>query len=386
MIDLNPILERAVTEGRAPGLVAGVIDAGGRRSIAAAGLRGVDNPAPMSADTLFSIASCTKAITSVAALQLVERGLLHLDEPVGERLPALAAPRVLTGFEASGAPITRPARGAITLRRLLTHTSGLAYDFNSAEISQYLSARGEVLMGAEQPNLPLMFDPGEGWLYGIGIDWAGRLIEAASGQTLDAYVDENILAPLGMKDTSYFPGPELSARKASVHQKTGDGAFIAIPFGMPPVRHFMMGGAGLYSTVGDYLTFLASILAGGAPLLKAGTFELMMGNHVGDLDAGALKSANPLLVRDYDPLPGLTRRHGLAGLINLDPVPGGRAAGSLAWAGIANCYYWADPASGRAGVLMAQVLPFGDPGIIATFDEIERAAYAQSMMRSEGAA
>jgi methyl acetate hydrolase len=375
MTDLHSILEASVAAGHAPGLCATAITPDGQRLGACAGVRGVDNPHPMTADTLFMIASCTKAVTSVAALQLVERGLVDLDAPVGERLPALAAPRVLTGFDAGGAPLTRPATKPVTLRRLLTHTSGLAYDFCCADLNAYLAATGGALMGAAEPDIPLMFEPGDAWQYGIGIDWAGRLIEAVTGRGLDAWCAEHIFGPLGMADTTFFPDPAQAARKASVHQKGPDGAFVVVPFGMPPVPHFMMGGAGLYATAGDYLTFLAALAGGGAPLLAPATFALMMQNHVGDLDAGALKTAQPAMSRDFEPLAGLTRRHGLAGLVNLDPVPDGRRSGSLTWGGIANCYYWADPVARAAGVLFAQVMPFGDPGILATFEEVERAVY-----------
>jgi CubicO group peptidase (beta-lactamase class C family) len=373
---LQPIVEAGVKDGRAPGFCAAVITQDGERLAACAGARGVDSPDPMTPDTLFMIASCSKAITSVAALQLVERGLLDLDAPVGERLPILDAPRVLTGFDAAGAPLTRAATRPITLRHLLTHTSGLAYDFCCADLASCMAASGGSLMSGTEPDIPLMFDPGEGWQYGIGIDWAGRLIEAASGRRLDAWCAEHIFAPLGMVDTTYFPDATQAARKAGVCQKGPDGQFVAVPMAMPPVHHFMMGGAGLYTTAGDYLTFLGAIVAGGGALLKPETFALMMQNHVGDLDAGALKTAQPAMSSDFEPLAGLTRRHGLAGLVNLDPVPGGRSAGSLAWAGIANCYYWADPTAGAAGVLFAQVTPFADPDILATFDEVERAVYA----------
>jgi methyl acetate hydrolase len=377
MSQLQAILDAAVAEGRAPGFTAAVRTADGTRTLARAGVRGADNPAPMSDHTLFSIASCTKAVTSVAAMQLVERGLLDLDAPVGERLPLLAQPKVLEGFDAEGGPRLRPARRPITLRHLLSHTSGLGYDFTSEALAKWAAHAGVVLMGgAEDPDLPLVFEPGEGWLYGVGIDWAGRLIEAVSGQPLDDYVGANILEPLGMADTSFFPAETDAPRKASVHIRGEDGGFVPIPFGMPPVRHFMMGGAGLYSTADDYLKFLEAILAGGAPLLGPEAFATLMANQVGEMDAGPIKSANPLMARDFEPLPGLTRRHSLAGLINLDPVPAGRAAGSLAWAGIANCYYWADPASGVAGVVMAQVMPFADPAVLDTFEAVEKSAYA----------
>jgi CubicO group peptidase (beta-lactamase class C family) len=376
MIALQGILDGAVAAGVAPGLGAAVITRDGETLSAAAGVLGLDNHAPMTPDTVVWIASCTKAITSVAALQLVERGLIDLDEPVGPRLPALAAPKVLTGFAADGAPILIPAQAPITLRRLLTHTSGLGYDFCCADLARYLEAVGGSLRGEGEPDIPLMFEPGAAWLYGIGIDWAGRLIEAVSGQTLDAYVADHILTPLGMADTTFFPPPERAARQASVHQKLAEGGFAAIPFAMPPTRHFMMGGGGLYSTAEDYARFLGAILRGGAPLLGPETFARMMANQVGDIDAGALHSVQPALLNDFAPLAGLRPRHGLAGLINLDAVPAGRSSGALAWAGLANCYYWADPATGVAGVVMAQVLPFADPAILATFEAVERAAYA----------
>jgi methyl acetate hydrolase len=376
MIDLQRILQAGVEARGAPGFSAAVVTRGGARLTACAGARGLDNPEPVTPDTLFWIASCTKAITSVAALQVVERGLVDLDAPVGERLPALGAPRVLTGFDAAGKPLTRPATRPITLRRLLTHTSGLAYDFCSADLSAWLAATGGVLMGAAEPDIPLMFEPGEAWQYGIGIDWAGRLVEAVTGQGLDAWCAEHIFAPLGMDDTTFFPDAAQATRKASVHQKAPDGTLSAIPFGMPSTPHFMMGGAGLYATASDYLTFLGVVLAGGAPLLKPETFALMMQNQVGALDAGALKSTQPMMSLDFEPLAGHTRRHGLAGLINPEPIPGRRSAGALAWAGLANCYYWADPAAGVAGAVFAQVLPFADPAILATFEEVEHAAYA----------
>lgn len=375
MIDLQSILAEGVAAGRAPGFSAAVITRNGERLTAAAGARGVGDPSPVTDDTLFWIASCTKAITSVAALQLVERGLLSLDTPVGDILPNLASPRVLTGFSDTGLPILRPATAPITLRRLLTHTSGLGYDFACEDLAKYLSATGESLMGATDPDIPLMFEPGAAWLYGIGIDWAGRLVEAASGQTLDAYFAEHIFAPLGMTDTAFFPNAHQQSRQATVHQKLPDGSFAAIPFGMPVEPHFMMGGGGLYSTAADYLKFLGAIVAGGAPLLTAETFAMMMTNQVGDFDAGALKTNQPTLSLDFEPLPGMTKRWGLAGLLNSDPVPEGRAAGSLAWAGLANCYYWADPVAGAAGIVLAQLFPFGDPGVLTTFEAVERAVY-----------
>ncbi|MBS0410332.1 MAG: beta-lactamase family protein [Proteobacteria bacterium] len=347
---------------------------------AAAGVRGADNPAAMSEDTVFWIASLTKALTSAAAMQLVEQGRVSLDEPVSRWLPRLAAPKVLEGFDADGKPLTRPARTPITLRHLLTHTSGLAYDFFSADLVRYLQATGESLMGAEDPDIPLLFEPGAGWQYGISTDWTGKLVEAVSGESLDAYMQAHLFEPLGMADTTFSPGEALAGRRASVHQRLPDGGVVPIPFGMPSPPYFAMGGGGLYATAGDYLKFLRAILGGGAlegaRILKAETVAEMARNQIGDLGVGALKTSNPMLSNDFEPMAGQPKGWGLGFLINHGPGPAGRGAGALAWAGLANCYYWIDPAAGRTGVVMSQVLPFADPKVLETFEAVERAAYA----------
>ena len=207
MSDLDDLLRRGVADDLAPGLAAAVLKPDGETLVASAGVRGLDNPAALTPDTIFYIASCTKPVTSIAVLQLVERGLVSLDEPVGGLIPALADPEVLTGFDAAGAPITRPARSKITLRHLLTHTSGLAYDFTSVELTRYLSSKGLDFRQPEPPPIPLVFDPGGGWIYGVGIDWVGRLIEAVTGQGLEVYCAANIFEPLDMHDTTFFPSP-----------------------------------------------------------------------------------------------------------------------------------------------------------------------------------
>lgn len=372
---LQAILQDGVAAGHAPGMVAALAGPDGVAQ-ASAGARGADNAAAMTPDTVFWIASLTKAVTSVAAMQLVEQGRVGLDEPVGRWLPRLAEPKVLEGFAEDGTPRLRPAKTPVTLRHLLTHTSGLAYDFFSADLVRYLQATGGSLMGAEDPDVPLLFEPGAGWQYGISTDWAGKLVEAVSGERLGAYVDAHICRPLGMADTTFSPATGEAPRRASVHQRLPDGGVVPIPFGMPPVPYFSMGGGGLYSTAGDYLAFLRALLAGGGPVLKAETVAEMSRNQIGAMAAGALKTSNPMLSLDYEPMPGAPKGWGLGFLINHDAGPAGRGAGALAWAGLANCYYWLDPAAGRAGVLMSQVLPFGDPKVLQTFEQVERLAYA----------
>ncbi len=370
-------IEAAVAEAVAGGLPGVAVAArlpDGELVEAAAGVRGLDNPAPMTADTHFWIASCTKAVTTAAALQLVEQGLVGLDEPVGERLPTLAAPKVLTGFDGEGRPILEPAREPITLRRLLSHTSGLGYEFCSEPLTRYVAAVGPYPRDVG-PDAPLLFEPGSGWTYGIGTDWTGQLIAAVSGEGLDAYLQRRIFAPLGMTETTFSPSPAQRTRRASMHARGVDGALAPIPFEMPPGPHFGMGGGGLYSTAGDYLKFLGAILAGGGPILSAASVAAMAGAEWEGEEVGVLAATNPTLCAGFDPLPGKIKRWGLGFLINPEPGPAGRSAGSLAWAGLGNCYYWADSATGAAGVFLAQQFPFADPAALAAFAAFERAVY-----------
>jgi CubicO group peptidase (beta-lactamase class C family) len=371
---VQAVLDRAVAEGVAPGMTAAVLGADGRESFYAAGVRGLADPTPMSADDVFWIASCTKAITSAAALQLVERGVLDLDAPAGERLPGLAEPRVLEGFGADGTPRLRPARKPITLRTLLTHTSGLAYDFFSADLARYYAHTGGNLMMSAPSEPVLAFDPGDGWQYGISTDAVGWLVEQASGQGLGAYVAEHIAGPLGMADTSFTPGPALAARAVGMHSRGEDGAFAVAPaFPSSPVYY---GGGGLSSTAPDYLKFLRAVLAAdGAGVLGPKARAWL---HAADsaMPAGELRTAAPPISCDFNPMPGSPKTWTLGFLRNEADIPGGRRAGSLAWGGLANCYYWADPSSGVAGVLFAQFLPFGDPAMLSAFEAFEQAVYA----------
>src|SRR5713226_7406691 len=169
---------------------------------AVGGLDDAKGPA-MTLDTVFRIYSMTKAVTCVAAMQLVEEGKLSLDAPVPAIDPALAAPQVLEGFDQEGAPLLRPAKRPITLKHLLTHTAGFTYEFWNTDTLRYVETTGtpRIISGQLAAlRRPLNFDPGERWEYGINIDWVGRIIEAVSGQSLDAYLRERIFAPLGMAD------------------------------------------------------------------------------------------------------------------------------------------------------------------------------------------
>jgi methyl acetate hydrolase len=382
MTTLQESLAGAVKRAGVPGAVALVGDREGVVFAGAFGTRGVDDRSPMGLDTLFWFASMTKAVTSVAAMQLVEQGRLALDEPVGAWLPKLAEPMVIAGFDSTGAPILRPARRAITLRHLLTHTSGLGYDFFSADL---LRARGPGgPPAASDPawlETPLLFEPGESWVYGTSTDWVGLAVEAASGDTLDVYFKNHILGPLGMADTAFVIPPAKMARLAPMHARSEDGAVTTIPSMALAMTDapFFSGGGGLTGTGGDYMRFLRMILnegrLDGARILKSETVAAMSVNHIGGLRAGALEPTMPHLSRPFDAFPGKPTGWGLGFLINHEPVAGGRAAGSLTWAGLANTHYWIDSAAGLAGLILTQIFPFGDEKVMAMVGAFERAAY-----------
>jgi len=326
----------------------------------------------------------TKAVTCVVAMQLVEEGRLSLDEPVpdiGE--PVLAAPQVLEGFDAAGQPLLRPAKRPITLKDLMTHTAGFTYEYWNTGTRRYVETTGTpTMMSGRLAALrrPLAFDPGDKWEYGINIDWVGRLVEAVRGQSLDACLRQRIFDPLDMPDTGFALSPQQHARQASLHQRQSDGGLAPQPLAPPSTPEFCAGGGGLRSTGRDYLRFLRMLLhegeLDGAHILKPETVALMGQNHIGDLPAGIMKSVAPELSNDVDFFPGAKLRWGLGYMLNLEPGPHGRSAGTVGWAGLGNLYYWLDPARRVTGVIMTQILPFADPAAVRLYGQFERGVYA----------
>ena len=212
-------LRRAVDAGDVPGVVAIAATIDGPIYESAFGTRRLGVPSgqsgPMTLDTVFRIASMTKAITCVAAMQLVEQGKLSLDGPLLDIDKALSAPRVLTGFDAAGKPQLRPAKRLLTLKHLMTHTAGFCYEQWNPDLERCVAALGMPQMASGKLaalRMPLMFDPGERWEYGISIDWIGRLVEEASRQKLDTYFAEHITGPLGMTDTGFAVSPAQRGR------------------------------------------------------------------------------------------------------------------------------------------------------------------------------
>lgn len=367
----------AVAASGLAGAVGLIGDKSGTTFSHATGVRSVESGAAMTTDTLFQIASMTKAVTSVAAMQLVEQGRLSLDAPIGDLLPDLANPQVIAGFDDAGAPILRPATKAVTLRHLLTHTSGMGYDFISID---QLRARAGVMPepgSLASIKTPLIFEPGERWEYGVNTDWAGLAVEAVSGQTLGDYFAAHVTGPLGMDDTAFRPDPFSDPRMASIHTRTPDG-LVTVPMALGG-GEFNQGGGGLSTSGADYMRFLRMVLNGGAldgvTLLKPETVAELCRNQISGFPAGRMGSTMPEFAPPYDPFPGMECGWSLAFLINPEPGPYGRSAGSLAWAGIFNSYYWIDPAKDVIGIFLSQHMPFGDAGALAAAGELERIAY-----------
>ena len=378
---VDEVLKTAIDRGDVPGVVAMAATREGPVYHGAFGKRALPDGPAMTVDTVFWIASMTKAITSAAAMRLVEQGKLSLDWPIAEVLPELASPQVLEGFEATGEPKLRPARQQITLRHLITHTAGFVYDVWHADMLRYREGKGMPDIFSCKNTalmLPLAFDPGEEWEYGINIDWIGKAVERVSGQKLGDYFAEHLFGPIGMPDTGFKLTPARRSRLVGMHSRGPDGALAPMEFELPREPEFEMGGGGLYGTAADYLAFESIFLnqgrAGGRQVLQPETVRLMAENAMGQLVVRALPAALPYS-NEAEFFPGMVKKWGLGFMISTEAVPGGRGPGSLAWAGLGNTYFWIDPASGIAAVILMQLLPFADAKALALLDGFEKALY-----------
>lgn len=379
---IDGVLERAVTGRAAPGIVAMVGDRDGVIYEGASGLVSVDGNEPATLDTVFAIMSMTKALTSVAALQLVERGELALEQPVADVLPAFDALQVLDGFDGEEPRLRAPASRA-TIRHLLTHTSGAAYPFLNADLLRYHAVTGlpDVMSGSlEMLKAPLVCDPGTRWEYGTSTDWLGQVVEAVTGMDLGSCCRERIFAPLGMPDATFVATEEQASRMMAVHFRLPDGGLLQQALELPEPE-FQSGGAGACATAPDYMRFMRALLRGGEldgeRILAPETVDLMFSEQLeGAVMPDGMTAAVPMLSNDVPSMP-VPEGWGLGLRLALEDLPGMRPAGTADWGGLLNCAYWIDRASGVAAVIMTQLLPFYDAAIVQVFAEFELGVYAE---------
>ncbi|HXD65210.1 MAG TPA: serine hydrolase domain-containing protein [Solirubrobacteraceae bacterium] len=379
---LDEVLSDAVTRGIAAGLAAVVVDRDGELYLGTAGSVVAGEDRPVTAETVFRIASMTKPLVTVAALQLVEAGRLDLDDEVASIVPAFAELRVLDGFDGDQ-PVLRPAGSAATIRNLLTHTSGCGYWFGNADLARYQELTGlpdiiESRLGALEA--PLMSDPGTRWEYGISIDWLGQVIETVTGQDLGAYLDEHLLGPLGMADTTFSPTPEARERLMTLHERPEGGGLVVSEREWVETPEFSAGGHGLYSTARDYGRFLRAMLRGGeldgARVLSAESVDLAFSDQLNGLPLPDLiPTQAPWLVHDVVALP-FRQTWGFGFQLMLEDIPGMRREGSGFWSGVLNTHFWIDRASGVAGAVLTQLIPMFDEALLEVLAGFEMGVYA----------
>jgi CubicO group peptidase (beta-lactamase class C family) len=378
---IDQVLHDAVDNGVVPNVVAMAADHDGLIYEGAAGPRVAGGSDAVTADTTFRIASMTKMVATTAALQLVEDGKLDLDDPIEKYRPEFAKLQVLEGFDGD-APRLRAPKSKATVRQLASHTSGLAYWFWNRDIVRWEEATGtpNVLSGEEVIfTAPLIADPGATFEYGINTDWLGRVVEAVSDTTLDAYIAEHILKPLGMEHTGFAIDDEQRADLVPIHLRGTDGEWSATEIDWKRDPEYWAGGHGLYSTPRDYLRFQRMLLNSGTidgvQILEHGTVDAAFSNQIGHLSfPEEVKTADPGSSADFVAGPGY--KFGLGLLLNDHDVPGMRRVGSGAWAGLFNTHFWVDRRTGVTGAIYAQTLPFVEPSVFGVYADFEKALYA----------
>ncbi len=378
---LDAVLREAVDRSALPQVVAIAADQNGIVYRGAEGPRVVGEPEPVNLDSVFRIASMTKIITTIAALQQRDRGVLDFDAPVETYCPEFADVPVLDGFDLDG-PRLRPPRSRAVVRQLLTHTAGLAYSFWDVDLARWAAAPPPGLppRGRSGPcAAPMVNDPGVEVTYGTGTDWLGRVVEAASGQSLDAYIAAQVCEPLGLTSTTFHLDHEQRNRTVPVHDRDATGSWAPTGIDWETRPEFWPGGHGLYSTASEFLVIQRMLLDGGsyggALILAESSVGEMFSNQIGTLwFPAAVATTDPATTADLCVGTGMKWGWGL--LLNTRRQPGLRSAGSGGWAGIFNTYFWIDRVSGLTGLFLAQCRPFFDPAILRTFAAFETAVYA----------
>jgi CubicO group peptidase (beta-lactamase class C family) len=373
--DVDGLLSEALASGVVHGVAAMVVDRDGVLYEGAAGDAGPD--------TVFRNASMTKAVATTGALQLVEQDRLGLDQTVESVLPEFAELQVIEGFDGDQ-PILRPPATKATVRQLMTHTAGLGYFFLNERLFRYGPAVGlpSPLEGKKiSLSAPLINDPAVAWEYGVHTDWLGLIVERLTGQTLGAYLAENVYGPLGMTDSTFHPTAEQRARLLPVRMRAADGTLEPTDLDLPGEPEWDAGGHGSYGTARDYARFIRAWLNDGEldghRVLKAETVATAFEDHIEGIPMPeVMRSCIPELSLDVPSLP-VPQGWGLGFHLVKADIPGMRSAGTGDWAGIFNTFFWIDRAAGIGALMMAQVLPFFDARIVETLLAFETGVYAQ---------
>jgi methyl acetate hydrolase len=381
---LNHLLD-AVTTGQqcVPGVVAAITGRDGLIYEGASGQRTLGQAGAMTTDSVFAMFSTTKAITATAVLQLVEDGRLDLDAPARNYVPMIGELKVLEGFDSDGTPRLRAPKKHITTRMLLLHTAGLGYEFFNENYNRLVQEgrQPSIISGSLAALLtPLLFEPGEQWEYGSNMDWAGLVVEAITGKRLGEVMQQRIFEPLGMTDTAFSMTTSMLQRRAGMHQREEDGSLTAVEGSLLPEEpEVHMGGHGLFSTVKDYCLFIRAWLNDGqgdhGRILKPETIRFAEKNGLDNLKIKALPCVIPSISHTAEFFPGMPKSWALSFMVNEQDAPTGRPAGSLAWAGLANLFYWIDRKNGIGGFWATQILPFVDPVSTNGYLDFETAAY-----------
>jgi methyl acetate hydrolase len=380
--NLERLLAGLVRSGALPNVTAQAATTEGETYRFACGVTTLGDDHPLTTDTVIWLASMTKLIVAVAALQQVERGALGLDTAMADVVPALGRVQVLDGFDAAGDAQTRPARAPITMRQLLSHTAGYAYSTWNPRLKAYQDRyRIPDIFECREITLtlPLMFEPGSSWEYGMNIDWVGKAVEQVSGMSLERYLRKNVLGPLGMTRTSFVLDQRMRSDLAGMHHRGPDGVLSVMEFEVTQTPEFFMSGGAMYGSAGDYLRLLRALLnlgtLDGVQVLRPETVVDAAGNQLGELSVRPLATLDPTSSNDVTLMPRMGEKWSLLGLRNESVTPNGRSQGSMFWCGMANCYYWVDWQRGDTGLLCTQVLPFVDPVVLDAFDSFERAIH-----------
>jgi methyl acetate hydrolase len=371
---LSSFLKSATDRGDVPGVVVAVVDKNGVLYNEAFGKSSTVKNTPMTKDTIFNMASMTKPITSTAIMILVDEGKLKLDDELAKYLPKWKDPQVISKFnEADASFETRPAKRQITIRHLLTHTSGIGYGFASPMLTKIMEKTKKSEMDS-----PLLFDPGESWAYGASTRVLGLVVEAVSGQKIDAYLQARILGPLGMNDTSYLVPTTKYSRVVAVNARDTSGKFEErpVPATIPAT---VQGDGGLYGTASDYGLFLRMLLnrgtLNGKRILSEQSAKLMLEPASGTVVVKEQQSANLSLSRNF-PVGAGKDKWGLGFQLAGEKQPNRRSPGSGTWAGIFNTHFFIDPSRELGMVVMMQTLPFYDEASMKVYAGAEEAVYS----------